>query len=54
MNSAVKSVSLLGTSAVIQWTQDDNGLHITCPAAMPLKIAATFKVTCAKPALAAP
>jgi alpha-L-fucosidase len=53
MNSTIKTVSLLGSSSEIQWTQDEQGLHITCPPAMSLKIAATFKITCAKPALTA-
>jgi len=53
MNSAIKTVSLLGSSGEIRWTQDDQGLHITCPAEMPLKIAATFKITCARSALTA-
>ena len=51
MNSAIKTASLLGSPGEITWTQDERGLHITCPTDMPLKIDATFKITCAKPAL---
>ena len=40
-------VGTLGAPGEVQWTQDGKGLHITCPADMPLKIAATFKITTA-------
>lgn len=50
LNSPIKTVSLLGSNEPIAWQQKSDGLEMTCPAAMPFKIAVTFKVTCALPA----
>jgi alpha-L-fucosidase len=46
LTSSIKSVSLLGSPAQLEWKQDPDGLEITCPTDMPLKISAVFKVTC--------
>ncbi len=46
LKSPVKSVSLLGIPGQLDWKQDPDGLVITCPKEMPLKISAVFKVTC--------
>jgi alpha-L-fucosidase len=40
----VKSVTLLGGTAPVQWKQEAEGLTIQCPAEMPLSIAVGFKV----------
>jgi len=50
VNSPIKTVSLLGSSEPIRWQQQEDGLEITCPNAMPFKIGVVFKVTCALPA----
>ena len=44
--SSIKSVSLLGSSEKLNWRQAPDGLEITCPTEMPLKISAVFKITC--------
>ena len=49
----IQSVSLLGSSATLTWTQTATGLSITCPASMPFKTAVGFKIgpaTLVKPA----
>jgi hypothetical protein len=40
----VKSVSLLGSAAPLDWKQTADGLEINCPAQMPFQIALVFKV----------
>jgi alpha-L-fucosidase len=40
----VKSVSLLGSTATVDWKQSADGLEINCPAQMPFRIALVFKV----------
>jgi alpha-L-fucosidase len=47
LTSSIKSVSLLGSIEKLDWRQAPDGLEITCPAKMPLKISAVFKITCA-------
>lgn len=49
LGSAIKSVTLLGSAEPLHWTQEPDALEITCPAAMPYKIAVAFKVTCSIP-----
>jgi hypothetical protein len=46
LKSAIKSVTLLGSNDPINWKQDPDGLTISCPPAMSLKISAVFKITC--------
>jgi alpha-L-fucosidase len=46
LTSSIKSVSLLGSTGKLDWRQAPDGLEITCPANMPLKISAVFKITC--------
>jgi len=46
LGSPVKAVSLLGSSETLDWRQKPDGLEITCPAQMPLKVSAVFRVTC--------
>jgi alpha-L-fucosidase len=41
---AVKSVTLLGSDASLDWKQQPDGLAITCPAQLPFKVALVFKV----------
>jgi alpha-L-fucosidase len=53
LNSAIKSVSLLGSDAPREWKQEAGGLRLTCPRQMPFKTAVVFKITCEKPALTA-
>jgi alpha-L-fucosidase len=40
----IKSVELLGYKGALSWTQEDNGLRITCPADMHFKTAVCFKI----------
>ncbi|CAN7242149.1 alpha-L-fucosidase [Pseudoduganella sp. LjRoot289] len=40
----VKSVSLLGSKAVLKWTQQDDGLVIALPASLPTPIASSFRI----------
>jgi len=42
--AAVKSVSLLGSTAPLDWKQQADGLQIKCPDQMPFHIALVFKV----------
>jgi alpha-L-fucosidase len=42
--AAVKSVSLLGSTAPLDWKQQADGLQIKCPYQMPFHIALVFKV----------
>jgi len=49
LKSTIKSVTLLGSNDQIDWKQDPDGLEITCPAEMPLKISTVFKITCDPP-----
>ncbi|MGD1086505.1 MAG: alpha-L-fucosidase [Verrucomicrobiota bacterium] len=44
---AVKSVSLLGSTAPLDWKQQADGLQIKCPDPMPFHIALVFKVNLA-------
>ena len=44
---AVKSVSLLGSAAPLDWKQQGDGLQIKCPDQMPFHIALVFKVSLA-------
>ena len=41
---AVKSVTLLGSTAVLKWKQQDDGLVIALPASLPTSIASSFKI----------
>ena len=41
----IKSVTLLGNSGPLKFTQDAEGLHITLPAAKPCDYAFVFKIT---------
>ena len=41
---AVKNVTLLGSKAVLQWTQQDDSLVITLPADLPSPIASSFRI----------
>lgn len=43
-NEPVKEVSLLGVNARLEWRRTPGGLVITCPADLPLRYAAVFKV----------
>ena len=45
---AVKSVSLLGSQAPVDWKQSADGLEIRCPVPMPFHIAVVYKVNFAK------
>jgi alpha-L-fucosidase len=45
LHGPIESVQLLGSSAALKWEQKPDGLHVTCPANMPLNISAVFKVT---------
>ncbi len=45
LGSPVKAVSLLGSPDTLNWRQKPDGLEITCPAQMPLKVSAVFRVT---------
>jgi len=49
LKSAIKSVTLLGTNDVINWKQEPDGLTLTCPPNMPVKISSVFKITCDPP-----
>ncbi len=40
----VKKLTLLGHTGKLQWTQEPDGLVITCPAKMPFETAVVFKV----------
>ena len=40
----VKSVTLLGSKAVLKWTQQDDGLVIALPADLPTPIASSFRI----------
>ena len=40
----IQSVSLLGSSATLVWTQTAAGLNITCPVSMPFQTAVGFKI----------
>jgi alpha-L-fucosidase len=44
LDKPIKRVSLLGSDAKLDWTQQAEGLHVKCPAQMALKLVATFKV----------
>jgi alpha-L-fucosidase len=44
LNSAIKFVTLLGSSDSLKWEQKADGLEIVCPAQMSAKIAAVFKI----------
>ena len=44
LSGRIQSVSLLGSSATLVWTQTATGLTITCPAAMPFQTAVGFKI----------
>jgi len=46
LGSPVKAVALLGSPDSPAWEQKPDGLEITCPAQMPLKVSAVFRVTC--------
>jgi alpha-L-fucosidase len=46
LKSTIKSVTLLGGSDLVEWKQDPDGLTITFPPEMPLKISAVFKIIC--------
>ena len=53
LSGPIQSVSLLGSTATLVWTQSATGLTITCPASMPFKTAIGFKIgpaTLVKPA----
>ncbi len=55
LSGRIQSVSLLGSSATLVWTQTATGLSITCPASMPFQTAVGFKIgpaNLAKPAAA--
>jgi len=41
---AVKSVSLLGSPGLLEWTQERDGLAITCPDEPTFRIALVFKI----------
>lgn len=45
LGSKIKSVELLGSQTKLDWKQNAEGLAITCPAQMPLTVAAVYKVT---------
>ena len=40
----VRTVTLLGHDAAVQWKQEADGLAITCPAEMPLATSIVFKI----------
>jgi alpha-L-fucosidase len=44
LGGPIQSVSLLGSSATLVWSQTSTGLSITCPASMPFKTAVGFKI----------
>ncbi len=44
LDKPVKTVTLLGSNAKLEWTQQADGLVIKCPAEMPFKFAAAFKI----------
>jgi len=44
LSGHIQSVSLLGSSATLVWTQTATGLSITCPASMPFQTAVGFKI----------
>jgi alpha-L-fucosidase len=44
LSGRIQSVSLLGSSATLVWTQTATGLSITCPASMPFQTAVGFKI----------
>ncbi len=44
LTTPIHSVTLLGSSKKLLWTQKPEGLVITCPSRMPSQIAVTFKV----------
>jgi alpha-L-fucosidase len=53
LSGPIQSVSLLGSTATLVFTQTATGLSITCPASMPFKTAVGFKIepaNLAKPA----
>ncbi len=45
LDAPIHAVSLLGTTATLNWSQSPDALTITCPADMPLKYSAVFKIT---------
>jgi alpha-L-fucosidase len=45
LTGSIQSVELFGSSAALYWQQKTDGLYITCPTEMPLKISAVFKIT---------
>ncbi len=49
LNAPIRSVALLGSPGALRWQQQPDGLHVVCPAAMPLKTAAVFRIACAAP-----
>jgi alpha-L-fucosidase len=44
LKTPVKSVSLLGSNASLNWSQGADALRITCPAAMPFQTAVAFRI----------
>ena len=44
MNAPVQSVSLLGSTEKLVWSQHPEGLVVRCPSQMPSQIAVAFKV----------
>jgi alpha-L-fucosidase len=44
LSGRIQSVSLLGSSATLVWTQTASGLTITCPSSMPFQTAVGFKI----------
>ena len=44
LTGPIKTVSLLGSTAPIVWTQTATQLSITCPTAMPFRTAVAFKI----------
>jgi len=44
LNNPISSVKLLGSTESLNWSQDDNALHITCPNSLPFKTSICFKI----------
>jgi alpha-L-fucosidase len=44
LNQQVKSVTLLGYNAKLQWKQEADGLSITCPSNMPFATSVVFRI----------
>ncbi|MDP9035065.1 MAG: alpha-L-fucosidase, partial [Myxococcota bacterium] len=44
LSKPITSVSLLGSTASLVWSQTAAGLTITCPASMPFQLAVAFKI----------